>query len=92
MILVGVKPFGQRFQRGIGRRARARNCGVPSVLPVTGIIDEEKRVAVVRIFFENACPIERERPVAAKREPESFRLRRGSRNVKRAIFSVVATV
>src|SRR5205807_7819510 len=86
MIFIGVQPLGQRFQRSVSRRACGHDRSITTIFPVSRIIDEQKSVAVVGIFFENAGPIERERTVAAERKPESLWLRRRSGNIKRAIF------
>ena len=65
---------------------RARYRRVAAVLSVTRIIDKKERVAARRIFAENCRPIERERTIAAKRNPKPFRHRMNSRNVIRHIF------
>src|SRR5207244_9833153 len=70
MIFVRSQPFGQRFERSVRGRARARERRVAAVLPVPGIIDQQKRVTVRRILPKNCRPIERERTVPAKRNPK----------------------
>src|SRR5207302_10676690 len=86
MIFVHSEPFGQRFERSVRGRARARERRVAAVLPVPGIIDQQKRVTVRRILPKNCRPIERERTVPAKRNPKPFWRWMNSGNVIGHIF------
>src|SRR5437879_8482874 len=86
MIFVRSQPFGQRFERSVRGRARARERRVAAVLPVPGIIDQQKRVTVRRILPKNRRPIERERTVPAKRDPKPFWRWMNSGNVIGHIF------
>src|SRR5437660_11043731 len=86
MIFVRSQPFGQRFERSVRGRARARERRVAAILPVPGIIDQQKRVTVRRILPKNRRPIEPERTLPAKRNRKPFSRWMNSGNVIGHIF------
>src|SRR6266487_1535835 len=83
-----MQPFFERAHRGVSRSPRAVDHCVARVFAVAGIIHQEKSVAVNRIIYEDVCqPMQRERAVAAKRDPEAVREYFSAWNVKRRAFS-----
>src|SRR5437016_14429982 len=65
--------FRESIERILGGCPGGRDRGVAFALSVTGIIDEQKGIAGMLILGNQPSPIERERTIPAKRDPDSFR-------------------
>src|SRR5207244_10448000 len=73
-LLRHMQPLLERAHRGVSRSPRAVDHRVAPVFAVAGIIRQEKSVVVNRIIYEDVCqPIQRERAIPAKRDPEALR-------------------
>src|SRR5207249_10130668 len=87
-LLPHMQPLLERAHRGVGRNPRAVDHRVAPVFAVAGIIHQEKSVVVNRIIYEDVFqPIQRERAIPAKRDPEALRQYISAWNVKRRAFS-----
>src|SRR5437764_14387240 len=87
-LLRHIPPFLECAHRGVSRSAGAVDHRVAPVFAVAGIIHQEKSVAVNRIIYEDVSqPIQRERAIPAKRDPEALRQYISAWNVKRRAFS-----
>src|SRR5437899_3720008 len=87
-LLRHMQPLLERAHRGVSRSPRAVDHRVARVFAVAGIMHQEKSVAVSRIIYEDVCqPIQRERAVPAKRDPEALWQYFTAWNVKRQAFS-----
>src|SRR5712692_10252989 len=81
-----VQALDERAQCGISASAGAIDGRITSVFSVARIIDKQKGIAVVRIAAQNRHPIESERSVPTKRDPETFRNWFASGNVVSRLF------
>ena len=62
----------ERVERSVRRRACTCDGRITFALPVTGIIAQKKCVAVLSILRDEPGPIERQRTVTAKRNPNTL--------------------